>query len=101
MAPLGGAAPSRMEQNPAAAEVPPSQKPPKPPDYGKPNKSNVSSADLKKRAGLQYSYNSDIFDAFEKILKLRESELGKTFVYKSDGELDYSTLGELGNRGRF
>lgn len=88
IAPLGGAAPNRMEQNPAAAN--PSSKKYK----------DLATEDLtKKYAGLKYVNDSDIIKALTDILKIRDRKLNKKYFFQNDiEEIDVEPLGALGSK---
>lgn len=110
IAPLGGSAPSRMDQNPAAADVPEDMQyePPPTPDYGEPNKKSltkdrVTDTMVKKWAGLKYVRNSLIVDAVTEIIKKRENELLKVYSIPNlnkkngdeEGQMNTNSIGGL------
>jgi len=103
IAPLGGQAPDRMSQNPAAAdpklEGDDGSSKSKNKKIEKEYKKHYSDEGYKQVAGLNFTSNSRIYKAIDKLLEAREKFYNRVQVEVLDVEFDNS-LGKLGSKAK-
>lgn len=98
IAPLGGSAPDRMGQNPAAA------KPPKPKKEDGIDLEDVKGAksyalldNVKESAGMYFVPDHEILSTINKLIMKRQSKLNKVYSYDSE-DIDENDIGKLGHK---